>query len=83
MVPANTAIKAIGQRPRIEFLRWVVGLVVEHDKIATHPNGQTGNPKYFAAGDATGGATVVEAVRGAKVVARGIHASLTRNREAL
>jgi glutamate synthase (NADPH/NADH) small chain len=83
MVPANTAIKAIGQRPRIEFLRWVVGLVVEHDKITTRPNGQTGNPKYFAAGDATGGATVVEAVRGAKVVARGIHASLSRNREAL
>ena len=32
--------------------------------------GQTGNPKYFAAGDAiNGGATVVEAVRGAKIAA--------------
>jgi dihydropyrimidine dehydrogenase (NAD+) subunit PreT len=39
--------------------------------------GQTGNPKFFAAGDATnGGATVVEAVRGAKAAARGIHAYL-------
>ena len=35
--------------------------------------GRTGNPKVFAAGDAiNGGATVVEAVRGAKNAVRGI-----------
>lgn len=71
-VPADTVIKAIGQRPRIEFLRFIEGLEVKGGQIQVGPNGQTGNPRYFAAGDATGGATVVEAVQGAKKVAAGI-----------
>jgi len=73
LVPANSVIKAIGQRPRIEFLRWIEGLVVKNGNIQISPSGQTANPKYFAAGDATGGATVVEAVRGAKIAAKGVH----------
>ena len=41
--------------------------------------GQTGNSRFFAAGDAcNGGATVVEAVRGGKLAARGVHEWLDR-----
>jgi len=74
LLPVQTAVKAIGQRPRAEFLRWVEGLELEHGLISIDPaTGRTTNPKYFAAGDATnGGATVVEAVREAKIAARGI-----------
>ena len=66
------------QRPRAEFLAWVDGLELDGGRIVVDPEtGRTGNPKYFAAGDAVnGGATVVEAVRAAKVAARGIDAWL-------
>ena len=75
LVPADTVVKAIGQQPRAEFLAWIEGLEVERGTIVVDPeSGQTGNPKFFAAGDAcNGGATVVEAVRGAKIAARGVH----------
>jgi glutamate synthase (NADPH/NADH) small chain len=71
-------VKAIGQQPRTELLSWVDGLELEHGAIRVDPaTGQTGNAKYFAAGDAvTGGATVVAAVRGAKIAAAGIDAWL-------
>jgi glutamate synthase (NADPH/NADH) small chain len=74
LVPADTVVKAIGQEPRADFLSWIEGLELDRRAIAIDPStGQTGNPKFFAAGDAiNGGATVVEAVRGAKVVAAGI-----------
>jgi NADPH-dependent glutamate synthase beta subunit-like oxidoreductase len=77
---ADTVVKAIGQRPRADFLQWIDGLELERGKVKVDPaTGQTSNPKYFAAGDATnGGATVVEAVREAKVAARGIDALVGR-----
>ena len=64
VVPADTAVKAIGQAPRSELLSWVDGLVLERGRIRVDPEtGRTGEPRYFAAGDAvSGGATVVEAV---------------------
>jgi len=79
-LPVATVVKAIGQRPRAEFLSWIDGLELVHGAIATDPStGQTGNPLFFAAGDAcNGGATVVDAVRGAKVAARGVHEFLKR-----
>lgn len=77
VLPADTVIKAIGQRPRLEFLQWIEGLELRKGQIVVNPEtGQTSNPRYFAAGDATGGATVVEAVRGAKRVVAGIEAAL-------
>jgi glutamate synthase (NADPH/NADH) small chain len=78
VVLADTAVKAIGQAPRGELLSWIDGLELDHGRIAVDPEtGQTTNPKYFAAGDAvSGGATVVEAVRGAKLAARAIDAWL-------
>lgn len=77
---ADVAVKAIGQQPRAELFEWVEGLELERGRVKVDPDtGQTTNPKYFAAGDATnGGATVVEAVREAKIAARGIDAYVGR-----
>jgi glutamate synthase (NADPH/NADH) small chain len=78
LLPCDTAVKAIGQRPRSEFLGWIDGLELDGGRIRVDPDtGETANRKYFAAGDATnGGATVVEAVRQAKIAARGVDAAL-------
>jgi glutamate synthase (NADPH/NADH) small chain len=78
VVPADTVVKAIGQRPRSELFELVGGLEVDGGRLVVDPEtGRTSNPKYFAAGDVlSGGATVVEAVRQAKVAARGVHAAL-------
>jgi glutamate synthase (NADPH/NADH) small chain len=57
-IPVDTVVKAIGQRPRDEFL----DLIESVDE-----NGRTSNPRIVAAGDAiNGGASVVQAVREAK-----------------
>jgi glutamate synthase (NADPH/NADH) small chain len=82
VVPADTAVKAIGQAPRSELLAWVDGLELERGRIRVDPEtGRTTSPQYFAAGDAvSGGATVVEAVRGAKLAARAIDAALGAGR---
>jgi glutamate synthase (NADPH/NADH) small chain len=78
VLPADTAVIAIGQQPRRDLLAWIDDLELEHGKVKIAPDtGRTGNTKYYAGGDAVnGGATVVEAVRGAKVAARAIHAQL-------
>ncbi len=78
VVPADTAVKAIGQMPRSALYSWIDSLELDGGRIRVDPEtGRTTHPKYFAAGDAvSGGATVVEAVRGAKIAARGIDALL-------
>jgi NADPH-dependent glutamate synthase beta subunit-like oxidoreductase len=78
LVAADTVVKAIGQQPRGEFLRLVEGLELDGGTIVVDPEtGATSKPGWFAAGDATnGGATVVEAVRQAKIAARGVHRAL-------
>jgi glutamate synthase (NADPH/NADH) small chain len=69
VVPAETAIVAIGQEPRPELAD-----LIESVDPAT---GRTGTPKLYAAGDAVnGGATVVEAVREAKIAARSVDEDL-------
>ena len=58
VIPVDTVVKAIGQRPRDEFPALLDA--VDHD-------GRTRNRKIFAAGDAvSGGASVVQAVAEAK-----------------
>lgn len=75
LLHCDTAVKAIGQRPRARFLSWIEGVELDGGAVTVDAEGRTGNAKYFAAGDATnGGATVVEAVRGAKLAARAIDA---------
>ncbi len=77
-VPVDTAVKAIGQRPRSELLGWIDRLEVEGGLVKVDvATGQTTNPRFFCGGDAiNGGDTVVEAVRAAKLAARGIDAYL-------
>lgn len=78
VLDADTAVKAIGQRPRHELLAWIDGLAFLDGRLEVDPDtGRTGNPKYYAGGDlVSGGATVVEAVRQGKLIARGIIAAL-------
>lgn len=73
-IAVDTVIKAIGQRPRTEFLGWIAGLELDGGIIRIDPlTGQTTRSKYFAGGDVVnGGGTVVEAVRAGKIAARGI-----------
>jgi glutamate synthase (NADPH/NADH) small chain len=73
LLHCDTVVKAIGQRPRAEFLSWIDGIELVRNTIAVDADGRTGNPKYFTAGDAVnGGSTVVDAVRSAKLAARAI-----------
>jgi dihydropyrimidine dehydrogenase (NAD+) subunit PreT len=70
---AETAVKAIGQRPRSELADWIPGLELEHGAVKIDPEtGRTTNPKFFAGGDAVNGTSVVEAVRDAKRAAKAI-----------
>jgi dihydropyrimidine dehydrogenase (NAD+) subunit PreT len=72
-IPADTAVKAIGQRPRAEIADWVDGLELERGRPKVDETGRTTNPKFFAGGDAVnGGDSVVEAVREGKRAARAI-----------
>jgi glutamate synthase (NADPH/NADH) small chain len=72
IMPADTAVLAIGQEPRAAFLSWIDGVELRGGRVVVDAQGRTGNPKYFAAGDVAGGATVVEAVAAAKRVARAL-----------
>jgi len=74
LLPADTVVKAIGQRPRLELEEWIPGLGFERGAVAIEPDtGRTGNPKFFAGGDLiNGGASLVEAVRDAKRAAKAI-----------
>jgi len=74
---ADTVVKAIGQRPRREFLELVDGLELDGGRIRIDANGRTTAPHVYSAGDAVnGGATVVEAVRVAKLVAAAVDEEL-------
>jgi glutamate synthase (NADPH/NADH) small chain len=76
---ADTAIEAIGQRPRTELAGRIAGLAFDHGALEVdRDTGQTSNPRFFAGGDVTsGGAGVVEAVRDGKRAARAIDGWLT------
>ena len=77
VLPADTVVLAIGQRPRAELLSWIDGIELDGGRVSIDSaTGRTGNPKYYAAGDVAGGATVVEAVRAAKVVASSLGETL-------
>jgi len=70
---ADTAVKAIGQRPRSELADWIPGLELAHGAVKIDPEtGRTTNPKFFAGGDAVNGTSVVEAVRDAKRASKAI-----------
>ncbi len=83
LLEVDTVIEAIGQLPRKDFLADISGVELESGLIkAKTETGETGNPLYFAAGDAlNGGATVVEAVKLGKAAAAGIDAKLSELRK--
>jgi glutamate synthase (NADPH/NADH) small chain len=74
VIDCESVIKATGQEKWFKLLSTVEGLQLDaKQRIIVDENGQTGNTKYFAAGDAVnGGAEVVNAVAGGKAVGRGI-----------
>ena len=79
-ISVDSAIKAVGQQRRAELLSWIDGLELRGDRVEVDPQtAQTANPRYFAGGDVVNaGATVVEAVRWAKLAAQGIDAYLRK-----
>jgi dihydropyrimidine dehydrogenase (NAD+) subunit PreT len=78
VIPAEAAVKAIGQRGRDELGELVEGLRLSRGRVEVDPaSGRTGNPKFYAGGDAVnGGSSAVEAVREAKLAARAIDEAL-------
>jgi glutamate synthase (NADPH/NADH) small chain len=79
---ADTVVKAIGQQSRDGLFALIGGLDTDRGKLVVDPEtGATTRRGWFAAGDAVnGGATVVEAVRAAKVAALGVDAFLGSTR---
>jgi dihydropyrimidine dehydrogenase (NAD+) subunit PreT len=74
----DMVVRAVGQKPVTEFLRAVKGLELNKDgTIKVNGRYQTGNPKYFAAGDcANGGKEVVDAVAEGMAACAGLDAAL-------
>jgi dihydropyrimidine dehydrogenase (NAD+) subunit PreT len=74
----DMVVRAIGQEPVTNFLHAVQGIALqENDTIVVSERFQTGNAKYFAAGDCVnGGKEVVDAVAEGMAAARGIDAWL-------
>jgi dihydropyrimidine dehydrogenase (NAD+) subunit PreT len=74
----DMVVRAIGQEPVTNFVRAVQGIAIrENGTIAVSERFQTGNSKYFAAGDCVnGGKEVVDAVAEGMAAARGIDAWL-------
>lgn len=82
VLECDLVIKATGQAKMAELLTQIKGLELDKsNRIVVHPQSfQTGNPKYFAGGDAVnGGAEVVNGAFDGKQAARGIHAFLTNS----
>lgn len=73
-IDCDMVVPAIGQSPLAQLVQELRGLEVHDGRIiADRVTGQTGNPRYFAAGDCVnGGREVVDAVAGGKRAARAI-----------
>ncbi|MDQ7041682.1 MAG: NAD(P)-dependent oxidoreductase [Rhodothermus sp.] len=73
VVPADTVVFAIGQRPRTELLAALPAVRLERGRVWVDENFRTSHPRVFAGGDCVnGGGTVVEAVQHGKLAARAI-----------
>jgi dihydropyrimidine dehydrogenase (NAD+) subunit PreT len=71
-IPVDMVVGAIGQKPVTDIFRALPGVELRSNgTIVTNNSHQTGNPKYFAAGDCSnGGKEVVDAVAEGKLAAR-------------
>jgi dihydropyrimidine dehydrogenase (NAD+) subunit PreT len=74
IIPVEMIVRAIGQKAVTEFLRPVQGIELrKNGTVVVNAQYQTGNPKYFAAGDCVnGGKEVVDAVAEGMAAARGL-----------
>ena len=81
-IDVDMVVRAVGQQPVTEFLSSVSALQLSSNgTVVVNENGQTGNPKYFAAGDCVnGGKEVVDAVAEGMSAARSIDSSLGKPR---
>lgn len=81
--PCDMVIKATGQSKHLEFLKHIQGLTWDaFGRVVIGERHQSGNPKYFIAGDiVNGGKEVVNAVAEGKSAARGIHEFVTSSRK--
>lgn len=77
-IEVDMVVRAVGQKPTTEFLRAIPGIELrKNGTVVTNDRQQTGNVKYFAAGDCVnGGREVVDAVAEGMAAARGIAAWL-------
>jgi dihydropyrimidine dehydrogenase (NAD+) subunit PreT len=77
-IDVDMVVRAVGQKPVTEILRGVRGIELRKDgTVVVNERHQTGNAKYFAAGDcANGGKEVVDAVAEGMAAARGLDAWL-------
>jgi len=76
ILEADTAIKAIGQKPHTELLK-LFGLEMTGNTVRIDDQGRTSAKGVYAGGDCiNGGATVVQAVRDGKFAARAIASDL-------
>jgi dihydropyrimidine dehydrogenase (NAD+) subunit PreT len=75
MLNVDMVVKALGQQPVTELVRSILGLELKAGRVVVNPEThQTGNPKYYAAGDCVnGGKEVVDAVAEGMLAAKGIH----------
>ena len=80
VLDCDLVIKATGQAKMAAMLQGIKGLALDNSKriIVHETTYQTGNPQYFAGGDAVnGGAEVVNGAYDGKHAAQGIHQYLS------
>lgn len=78
LIDADLFIEAIGQAPNPLMARFFPGIATgRHGNLEADEEGRTSIPRVYAAGDiATGAATVILAMGGAKTAARAIDRGL-------
>lgn len=82
VISAELVLTAIGEQPALSFLPKDKVALTDWGSIKTDEDGRTNLPWLFAAGDcATGPATIVEAMAGAKRAARSLEKYVSKNKE--
>lgn len=82
VIPAELVLTAIGEQPELTFLPKEKMELTDWGSIKADDEGRTSLPWLFAAGDcATGPATIVEAMAGAKRAARSLDRYVGKNKE--
>ncbi|MGA9407606.1 MAG: NAD(P)-dependent oxidoreductase [Bacteroidota bacterium] len=81
-IPVDMVIKAVGQKPELDFLSNIPSLTMNNGNVWIHPDTcQTSNPKFFAGGDCVnGGKEVVNAAADGKKAAHGIDNFIMNNK---